>query len=311
MRERLGQQPGPAEELDRDLPTLLPGDLPQLVEDALGADSCQHGTAGSGRLQQALRRPKVQASEEPRHPEQSQPVLSEALLRVPDRAQNALLEVAPAANRVHQLSREGVEVEGVEGEVAPRRVLLRRGHQAQLGRPSSIARAGLDAERGDLEVLAVAEDAHDPERSPHGDRPREECLHDLGRCGPCDIQVVELPPQEQVPHAAAHQVGLVAVALEPVDHPEGGLAADAVEQLGSLEHDGVAVVGVGAGARAACGGHGEIGRAAVGPTTLAVGSRRARTPGPLLACRRARRALPSAALEGSSSNWLERLIPNQ
>ena len=89
-------------------------DLPQLVEDSLGADPGEGAPTREGRsLEEALRGAEVEAREEACHAQEPEAVLLEALLRPPHGPQDPILEVAATAHRVQEAPRQRVEVQGV------------------------------------------------------------------------------------------------------------------------------------------------------------------------------------------------------
>ena len=199
--------------------------------------------------------------------------------RVANHADALFLRVLHAAVVVHQHARLGVVVHGVDGEVAPRRVLLLRAphvvaqhapagvhrvlHAGQLalGRALVAADVGglrvvhVGAEGGDLDHLVLAPAAkhhvHDAKAPPDDEGAPEQLLDLLGRGAGGDVEILGLEPQQQIAHRAADDVGLVPRFLERAHHRDSALVhqvgVDGVRLRAQLHALAQALAGVAAG----------------------------------------------------------------
>ncbi len=155
-------------------------------------------------------------------------VLAEAQVRIADRPHQPAPEVDDAVDVVDHREVGDVVEQGVDGEVAAEGVLARRavgvvaGDQqvARLG--LLLARLGVAAEGRDLDRAALVEVDVDQPEAPADDARVREQAPDLvrPRVG-ADVEVLRRAAEHQVAHAAAHQVGLVAGVVQPVEDLQG------------------------------------------------------------------------------------------
>ncbi len=145
-------------------------------------------------------------------------ILAEADHRVADRADEALLEVLEPPHVVDDREVLDVVEEAVHREVAPVGVRLRRAERVVLVRP---LRRVLDdlpdrlrvlAERGRLDHLLAEADVREAEPAPDEEAVAERALHLVRLRARADVEVLRLAPQQEVAHAAAHEIGDVAEA---------------------------------------------------------------------------------------------------
>ena len=170
------------------------------------------------RLEQPGRRHQPQTGEEARHPQDAEPVLPEPPCGVADGAEPSGGQVGEAALGVADLAREGVEVEGVAGEVAPPRVHLRVQGVLHLVGSTPVGVAALLAEGGDLDLLPVQYDHHHAEALAHGHGAVEEPLHRVRQCVGHEVEVHEGALEHEVSDRAAHDPPAVAPLGQPRTH---------------------------------------------------------------------------------------------
>ena len=154
------------------------------------------------------------------HPDR---VLAHPHLGIADRADEPRFEVGDSAGVVDHVKGARVIKERVDREVAPKRVFL--------GRPESVVVTdqrifglghvlGAAAEGGDLDIVLAEEDMDQAEAPSDKPRVAEQVAHLLGMRRRRDVEVLGPPPDHQVAHAAANQVGVVAGIDQPVEHLE-------------------------------------------------------------------------------------------
>ncbi len=206
-------------------------DLEELVEQPGGRHAVdqpaepRHGLRGLGvDLQVQLRGEAHRAD----HPHRVLPV---AGLGVADQADRAGLDVAHAVHEVPDREISDVVVEGVDGEVAAPGVLLDGAEGVVLddaaGRVQDLPVLALQvlvaqaAEGRHLDDLVPEPDVHQAE--PAADEPRiaEQRPDLLGTGVRGDVEVLGLAVQQQIPHPAAHDEGLIPAILEAVEDLQG------------------------------------------------------------------------------------------
>ena len=179
------------------------------------------------RLLRAALDPEVEARRELHRAHHAHGVLAEADHRVADRADDALLQVVHAPDPVDHRERLDVVEEPVHREVAPVGVRLRRAERVVLERTlrrvlDDLAdRLGVLAERRRLDDLLAEADMSQAETPPHEEAVAERPLHLVRRRARADVEVLRVPPQQQVAHAAPHEVRGVAEPRKAVQHLQG------------------------------------------------------------------------------------------
>ena len=171
-------------------------------------------------------------------------VLAHPDLGIADRADQPRLRSATPPDIVDHAERARVVEQRVDREVAPKRVFLGRAESVVVADQQVFGSAGVlgaAAEGRDLDVLWAEEDVHQAEAPPDEPRVAEQLAHLMGMRRGRDVEVLGPPPQHQVAHAAAHQVGDVAGVDQPVEHLEH-VAVDIAagdRMLGALQDAGL------------------------------------------------------------------------
>ena len=189
---------------------------PQLGKDPLRADGPQQLPAGQHGLSRLGLNGKAQPGGKAQSPQDSQGVLPEALLRRSHAADALSFQVLLPAEQVHHLPRS-VQGHGVHGEVPPPQVLRQGGDEAHAVGPPVVGIGPFRAVGGDLRDPAAAADGDGAVLHARGDGVLlSEAGHDLLRQGGgADVPVPGLKPQQTVPHAAPHALGLIAFGAQP------------------------------------------------------------------------------------------------
>ena len=138
-----------------------------------------------------------------------------------------------------RLHLSGIEQQAVDGEVAALDVFLGIGGVADLVGMAAIGVDAVAAERGHLShgvarrgigrvlerrslVEGFVGDQHHAEMRADGEGAREEIEDDVGCCGGGYVVVERGAAEEEIAHAAAGEVGLVALGAQGFDDAEGG-----------------------------------------------------------------------------------------
>ena len=120
--------------------------------------------------------PEAEPARETKRPQDPQVVFPEPCDRIPDRPENAALEIGPPLEWVAEPPVERVPRNGVDREVAPREILVERIREGD--DRMAAARLDIPPEGCDLvEPSSPVEDADGPVGHAHGDRPAKERLH--------------------------------------------------------------------------------------------------------------------------------------
>jgi hypothetical protein len=193
--------------------------LQRLVEDARARDVGQQRRQRGDRAAGVGVDVEVELGGKARGAQHAHRVFAEARLGVADHAQHALLAVGHAAEIVVHFLAQGVVVQRVDGEVAPRGVVRHVaehvvGQQAAVlvGRPLVFVVGFLlavGAEGGDLDGDAAAHHMHDLEAAPDDARTAEQPPHFFRRGIGGDVEILGRLAQQQVAHRAADDVALV------------------------------------------------------------------------------------------------------
>src|SRR5436309_1148532 len=147
------------------------------------------------------------------HPQRVFPV---AGARVADDAHGFPLQVPQAVVVVEEGLARGIVVQGVDREVAPDGVVLARAVDVVPEHPAMLVglRRGARAKRRDLHGLLAEHHVHELEPLPDETRAPEDLVHLFGICVGGDVEVLGAKAQQQVAHRAAHDIRLIAVAVQ-------------------------------------------------------------------------------------------------
>ena len=214
-------QPALVEQVEAAHPRRRAEDFHEFVADPFGADDADLGGVRPHGLPRLLLDLKAQRRREPHRAQETQPVLAEPCVRVPDGPQPPRREVCLTANVVDDLPRHGVEEHPVDREVAPLGVALRR-RETHVHRPPSVDVNPVRPEAGDLELVARLAHRDDAEVRADGERARKQRLHLLRPRVGGDVEVLGCDPAQGVAHAPAGEVRGVPGALQTRGDGMGG-----------------------------------------------------------------------------------------
>ena len=208
--------------LERSPRSSLPQHLVHLLEQARRTALGDLPAQRSNRLERIAVDREAQPRCQRDRPEHAHRVLLESHHRVPDGANQLPLHVLEPAAVVDHRERGDVVEQRVDGEVAPERVLFGRAEGVVAPDQTVVVRGRrLLAEGRDLDHLAP-EAKRDTGGKPTTDDEAvaEEPLDGMRMRRGADVEVLGRPLEQQVAHAATHQVRGVPVVLQSIEDLE-------------------------------------------------------------------------------------------
>ncbi len=149
---------------------------------------------------------------EPHGPQHPHRILAQAGHRRADHFQLARADVGHAADVIPHFLLGRVEVQRVDREVAPRRVLHLRAIHVVRQQPAVFVGcvvAGLrGAKRRDFDGFGAGMDVHEPKTASDDEGTAEERLHLLGPGVGGDVEILGLDAEQEIAHCAADDEGL-------------------------------------------------------------------------------------------------------
>ncbi len=136
---------------------------------------------------------------------------------IADRADHMILQVGFPADVVKLLAREGVEEQAVDGEVAAQCVFARAGLEAHTLGAAAVVVVEIAAESGNFDRGVFRSNEYHAELRADQSRTGKQGDDLVGMGVGGDIVVLRVAAQQEVPHAAPDQQGLVPVLTEPPD----------------------------------------------------------------------------------------------
>ena len=190
------------------------------LADALGGNLRHHRRGQPHRLMRLGLDGEIQARGETRGAHHAQMILGEAIVGIPDRADDPGAQIAHPADGVDQAILEGIVVHAADGEVAALRVLL-DGAEADRRRTAAIDIRSVGAEGGDLERFALDDHHDDAELRAHRDGVVEQALHDLGTRIGRDVVILDGDSEQAIAHTSAVEERDEAVVAQAAQDREG------------------------------------------------------------------------------------------
>jgi hypothetical protein len=158
---------------------------------------------------------EAEAAGEPDGAERAQAILAQARRRIAHRPHDAPGQISEAVERIVEHASRGAEGDGVDGEVAPREVVVQRRAELHLGVAPVGAHVATEGRHLVHHAVAV-EHADRAELDALRHRAAEEAAHDVRRRRRGQVPVERRVPQHRVAHRAAHAPRLVPRGLEPL-----------------------------------------------------------------------------------------------
>ena len=189
----------------------------QLLPHPLRRDAPQHGSAVPQRRRrrrfdrQAQRRRKAQP------PQNAQAVFGKAAFRIPHRPQQAGLPVLLAAVGIDEAVILHIPRHGPDGKIPPGQILPQAHAELHAVRPPSVGIAALSPEAGDLHRVFPRQHRYRAVPQPRFDHPAvgKQGFHLLRQRRNGNIPIVRRHAAPDIPHTAAHRVGLKARPVQP------------------------------------------------------------------------------------------------
>ena len=155
-------------------------------------------------------------------PQNTQGILVKAGGRVAHTAQKSGLQVPLPAEQVDQTGFGGPG-HGVDGEIPPRQVFPQAGDKMYLVGMAAVGVGAVLAEGGDLPAVTFQHHRHRTVLLAFQQQavPRKQGFHLFGAGTGTDVPVVRCAAQQAVPHAAAHNVGVMPGLLQLVQQQTG------------------------------------------------------------------------------------------
>ncbi len=133
-------------------------------------------------------------------------VLLEAVVRIPDRADDSGAQIAHPADQIDQAVRDRIVKHPADGEVAADSVFFDRA-KSHRRRPAPIVVFRISAKCRDLEQVVVDQHADHAELRADRNGAIEHFLHDLGTRVGRDIVILRLDPEDSIAHTSAGENG--------------------------------------------------------------------------------------------------------
>ncbi len=170
---------------------------------------------------------EIESGGETDSPEQAEFVLVEAMVRIADRPEDAVVEVSTSADIVDYfaMAMNGgwIFEQSVDGEVAALRVLLGIGEFDVIG-SAMVVVTPFSAEGGDFQGMPITMNEDDAEGFADVSRAAKDFSHDVGRGIGGNVIVRRFEAQKFVAHATACEIGDMPGILQVSDDTRGSLA---------------------------------------------------------------------------------------
>ena len=214
------ENPARPHDLERARRPLCLHRLHPFVTHALGADFLERVQRSRDRFFGVGIEIGFERGGESRRPKHAKTILRKSLLRISDRAQNFLLEIFPAFERIDDQPGNWVDRDGVEREIAPREVGRDVTHEMHgVGMPAVRIR-GLATQRGDLVAFSVMQHGHGAVRDPGGDHLRKNLLHFLRKRVGGDVPIRNDATAQHIAHASADDPAALALFAKAIAKPD-------------------------------------------------------------------------------------------
>ena len=169
---------------------------------------------------------EIEARGEADGPDHAHRVFTEADVRVPDAADEAVLDVREASHVVDDGEMLDLVEEPVDGEIAPQGVLFGRAvavvaEHVQILVAVLLLLVRAAPEGRGLDDVVVEADVRQPEPAADQEAVLEDLLDLAGRGVCADVEILGRALEDEVAHAAAHEIGGEALAPQSVQNLQG------------------------------------------------------------------------------------------
>ena len=193
-------------------------ELRHLLQNALGSNALQKRSIAVDAAGRLLLNGKAQGSRKAQRPHQAQGILAKAAVRLTHTAQKAGFQILLPAEGVADATPE-IHGHGVDGKVPAGEILLQCGRKLHRAGVASVQIVAILAEGGDFHIVMFAAHRHSAVLQTRGNGFSREGGHHFFRQGiGGHIPVLGAAAHQQIPHAAAYQIGLLALLLQRAEH---------------------------------------------------------------------------------------------
>src|SRR5579862_4263692 len=229
FQQDFGEQPGFVEKLEAAASGAFGKNFGQLIADALGGNLKNVGREFGDRHERAALDRIAEPRGESHGANHAQLVFAEAIFGISDGANDSGAQILLAADEIEDFIREGVEHQAVDGEVAALYVFFGRASVLDAIGMAAVGVANVRAESCYLDLRGAVDDDDDSELRAHREAVGKKLLHAIGRGVGGDVVVDRLAPEQNIAHAAAGEIGLMAAIAQDVADVVGELAAVHIE----------------------------------------------------------------------------------
>ena len=225
FRQDFGEQFGFVEKLEATARGAFGKDLGQLVANALGGNLENIRGKFRDRHERAALDCIAETRGKSHGANHAQLVFAEAIFGISDGANDSGAQIFLAADEIENFIRERVEHQAVDGEVAALYVFFGRAGVLDAIGMAAVGVANVRAESCDLDLHGAIGDDDDSELRAHREAVGKKLLHAIGRGVGGDVVIDRLAPEQNIAHAAAGEIGLVAAIAQDAADVVGELAA--------------------------------------------------------------------------------------
>ncbi len=184
--------------------------LQHLVEQARRRHALEERSQLADRRARCRVEREAQLRREPHGPQHAYRIFPVPSFRIADHAQHAPFQIGQAAVEIHQLFGLRIEVQRIDGEIAPPRILFLRAEDVVAQYAPVLVRFGRfrvsSAESRDFDCLGAQHHVHQPEAAADDDGAAKQRPHLLRARVGRDVEVLGSDAEKQVADGAADHV---------------------------------------------------------------------------------------------------------
>src|SRR5580693_2599383 len=229
FRQDFGEQFGFVEKLEAAAGGAFGEDFGQFVADAFGGNLENIGGEFRDRDESAALDCIAETRGKSHGANHAQLVFAEAIFGISDGANDSGAQIFLATYEIEDFIRERVKHQAVDGEVAAFYIFFWRAGVFDAIGMAAVGVANVRAESCYLDLRGAVDDDDDSELRAHREAVGKKLLHAIGRGVGGDVVVDRLAPEQNIAHAAAGEIGLMAAIAQDLADVVGELAAVHIE----------------------------------------------------------------------------------